>query len=298
MGYPLTFLKRAFRNLYFLMFLNGFLLASLFYFNMESVYENGLFASIKYSIDSKIDADDTPDSIVVKAMNTCHDLMNNRLPTFSNPNTQLGAEAGIFHSTSVDLMTTMGACGSFSQVLARIIEGYHYPVRIAQMKANGIFGAHNIVEVNTGRNWIVLDPTFDVCFVRPDGRLASFDDVSKNWPYYVKQVPPNYDLNYRYEDVRYTNWTKIPVLMPALKKILSFAIGAERANTFSLRTLFMNTFHVYFWFALIFEIWLILVTTRLLIKTQVFPHRDIPFTAKNLIKYIRLRQEGASSFTH
>jgi hypothetical protein len=292
MGYPLIILKRIFRNLYFLMFLNGFVLASLFYFNMESDYENGLFASIKYSIDAKIDGNDTPDSVVVKAMNACHQLMVNRLPTFANNNTKLGAEAGFFHSTSVDLMTTMGACGSYSQVLARIIESYHYPVRIAQMKANGIYGAHNIVEVNTGRYWVVLDPTFNLCFIRPDARLASFEDVSKNWAYYMKQVPTNYDMNYRYEDVRYTNWTKIPLVMPALKKLLTLAIGSERTNSFSMRTFFMNTFHVYFYFALIFEIGLVLMTARLLIKTQVFPRRDIPVTARNLIKYLRLRQDG------
>jgi hypothetical protein len=294
MGYPFIILKRIFRNLYFLMFLNGFLLASLFYFNMESDYENGLFASIKYAIDAKIDANDTPDSVVVKAMNECHFLMGNRAPTFANNYTKLGAEAGIFHSTSVDLMTTMGACGSFSQVLARILEDYHFPVRIAQMKANGIYGAHNIVEVYTGSYWVVLDPTFDLRFIRPDGRLASFDDVSKNWAFYMKQVPANYDMHYRYEDVRYANWTKIPLVMPALKKLLSLAIGSERTNTFCIRTLFMNTFHVYFYFTLFFEIGLILMTTRLLIKTQVFPRRDIPLTIRNLIKYLRPRHDGTS----
>ena len=68
--------KNLFRNLYFLMFLNGFLLASMFYFRMESTYEKGLFASIKGSIDSKLDTNDTQDSIIVKAMATCHDLMS------------------------------------------------------------------------------------------------------------------------------------------------------------------------------------------------------------------------------
>jgi hypothetical protein len=82
--------------------------------------------------------------------------------------------------------------------------------------------------------------------------------------------------------------------MPALKKLLTLAIGSERANTFSMRTLFMNTFHVYFFITLIFEIGLILMTARLAIKTQVFPRKDIPVTARNLIKYLRLRQDGTS----
>src|SRR5216684_106103 len=154
------FLKNLFRNLYFLMFLNGFLIASLFYFKMEATYEKGLFASIKNNIDSRLDNDDTQDSIVVKAMATCHELMSNRYPVFRGASL-LGPSADFFHGTAVDLMTTQGACGSYSQVMATILKTYDYPVRIAQMKANGTWAAHNIVEVKTGHGWVVLDPTFD-----------------------------------------------------------------------------------------------------------------------------------------
>src|SRR5882762_4585264 len=141
---PFNFLKTAFRNLYFLMFLNGFLLASLFYFKMEATYEKGLFGSIKTSIDNKLDTNDTQDSIIIKAMATCHDLMSNRAPVFMNMDNMLGPQADFFHGTSVDLMTTQGACGSYSQVMAMILKTYDYNVRIAQMKAEGTWAAHNI----------------------------------------------------------------------------------------------------------------------------------------------------------
>ena len=39
-------IRRVFGNLYFLTFLNGFLLASLFYFKMEANYEKELFQAI------------------------------------------------------------------------------------------------------------------------------------------------------------------------------------------------------------------------------------------------------------
>ena len=47
-------IRRVFGNLYFLTFLNGFLLASLFYFKMEANYEKELFQAIHLDISSKI----------------------------------------------------------------------------------------------------------------------------------------------------------------------------------------------------------------------------------------------------
>ena len=273
------------------MFLNGFLLASLFYFKMESTYENGLFASLKSSIDAQIDSDDTPDSVAVKAMSACYFLMQPRATSFKG---DLGPEASVFHSTAVDLMTTRGACGSYSQVLARILESYHYPVRIAQMKAQGIYGAHNLVEAQIGSRWVVLDPTYNLFFVRPDARLASFADVKNDWKFYSRQVPTGYNLDYHYEDVRYTNWTKIPIVSPAMKSVVSLFIGPERTNSFSLRTFFMNTYAVYSYVLLALYIPLFLLTVRGLLKTKVFPSPEIPVTFRNIIKYLRQRPQGTS----
>ena len=292
--YPVLIIKKAFRNLYFLMFFNGFVLASICYFKMEASYEDGLFASIKSSIDDQIDNNDTPDSVVVKSMNACHHLMNSRQATFNDKPTDLGPEANLIHSTAFDLMTTRGACGAYSQVLARIIGTYHYPVRIGQMKAYGYYGAHNVVEVNTGKYWVVLDPTFDLSFVRPDNHLASFADVRYDWAYYSKQVPAGYNNEYHYEDVRYANWTKIPILSPAMKGVLNLTMGTEKANGFCVRTLCMNTYSIYYYFLFLLYIPVFLLTIRLIIKTKVFPSQDIPFTFRNLIKYIRPRIIGAS----
>jgi hypothetical protein len=283
----LNLLKKPFGNLYFLMFLNGFLLASLFYFKMEAAYENGLFLSIKTSIDNRVDANDTQDSIVVKAMDACHTLMADRASTFKNWGT-LGPQVNFFHPASVDLMTAGGACGSYSEVLARILQTYDYPIRIAQMKANGTFAAHNIVEVKTDKGWAVLDPTFNAYFVRPDSRLASFQDVKNNWDFYAKQVPAGYDLAYRYEDVRYSNWSKVPVIFPAIKGTLNLMIGKEKADTISIRTYLLKIYTIYFYLALFLYIPVLLFTIKRIVKTQLFPSQDIPFTFNNLVKYLRL----------
>ncbi|HEY4207510.1 MAG TPA: hypothetical protein VGM31_11885 [Puia sp.] len=263
---------------------------------MEATYENGLFSSIKSSIDNSLDSDDTQDSIVVKAMTTCHILLSNRAPIFEGSHL-LGPRSDFFHATSVDLMTTQGACGSYSQVLARILKTYHYPVRIAQMKAKGVWAAHNIVEVKTQNGWAVLDPTFNVHWVRPDGKLASFDDVHRDWDYYSRQLPSDYDKQYRFDDVRYSNWTKIPVVMPAIKGILNMTIGKAKADTISMRTWFLQIYTIYFYIFLILYVPVFLFTVRRLIQTKVFPNPDIPLTFSNLIKYTRHVGRQNTEFT-
>ena len=287
------FCKRIGKNLHFLMFLNGFLLASIFYFLIQSRYENGLFTAIKSEIETHINSDDTHDSVVVKAMHTCHDLMINRAWTFGRAPIDIGPSAGIFHSTQVDLMTTKGACGSYSEVLARIITTFHYPVRIAQMKAGGVWAAHNVVEAYTGNHWVLLDPTYDLAFVQPNHQLASFNDVHGNWAYYSKQVPPGYDLRYRYEDKRYTNWSKFPLVAPILKKLTVMLSGDEYADGVSIRVMLIDTWQVYFQLALLLESLLLLATIRISIRTR-YPNRTIRITFKNLTKYFKLSTEASS----
>src|SRR5882724_2122005 len=281
-------MKRIFRNLYFLTFLNGFLLATLFYFKMEANYEQELFAAIRSNIDSKINFKDNQYSIVVKVMHACNGLLSSRSAVFSNQ-TLDGFKVDLLQPTSIDLMTARGACGSYSMVLARTLENYDFPVRIAQMKAKGIFAAHNIVEVKTEKGWVVLDPLFDIYFIKPDLTLASFLDVKNDWEYYKKQLPPKYDMNYKYEDVRYSNWEKIPVILPAIKRILDLAIGKQKADTISMRTYFLKMYDFYFYLILVLYIPVLIFTVAKLIKTKVFPQPNIPITPSNIVKYAKTR---------
>ncbi|HVS97859.1 MAG TPA: hypothetical protein VHE54_15295 [Puia sp.] len=268
MGYLLISLKRAFRNLYVLTFLNGFLLACLFFFHVLSVYESGLFNSIKSNIDATITARDNRDSVLLRSMYVCYRLMHFRQSIFAGNAGRLGPQAGIFRSTSVDLNTAEGSCGSYCEVLVRILETYHYPARIAQMKVNGTYGGHITVEAWSGDAWVALDPSYNLHYVRPDGRLASIADIRGNWDFYKKQVPSVYNPSYRYEDVRYTNWSKIPLVMPALRWVISLFLGAERTNGLSLRVFFLYVYDIYFYIVLALELALLAGTIRLRIRIR------------------------------
>jgi hypothetical protein len=281
-------IRRVFGNLYFLTFLNGFLLASLFYFKMEASYEKELFQAIHSDISSKITATDSQDSVVVKVMHVCHNLMDTRENVFQGTDFQ-GIKSEMIEPASFDLMTAKGACGSYSMVLARVLQGYNFNVRIAQMKSKGVFATHIIVEVKTNHGWVILDPLFDTYFVSPSKYLASFDEVKNNWSYYKPQLPAGYDMNYRYEDVRYSNWSKIPILLPSIKKILDLTLGKQEADQISLRTYFLRKYNLCFnIFAIIFII-VFSFTIRKLIKAKVFPRQNIPVTFSNVYKYLRQR---------
>ncbi|HEV3224947.1 MAG TPA: hypothetical protein VGZ90_18830 [Puia sp.] len=281
-------IRRVFGNLYFLTFLNGFLLASLFYFKMEANYENELFQAIHSDISSKIKTADSQDSVAVKVMHACHSLMVSRESVFEGKQFQ-GLKSDLLEPTSIDLMTARGACGSFALVLARVLQGYEFQVRIAQMKSNGVFAAHNIVEAKTGHGWVVLDPFFNVYFEKPSHQLASFEDVKENWNYYKAQLPPGYDMNFSYEDVRYSNWTKIPVILPAIKKVLDLTLGKEKADGISLRAYFLSKYNICFNIVLTLFILVFTFTFLMLIKAKVFPQKNIPITFSNIYKYFRLR---------
>jgi hypothetical protein len=248
---------------------------------MEASYEKELFHAIRTDINSKIPAGVSDDSLIVQVMHECHNLLISRVSVFEGKSFS-GFKSNLLEPTSTDLMTARGACGSYSMVLARILQGYNYPVRIAQMKANGVFADHNIVEVKTGHGWVVLDPLFDVYFVNPNHQLASFEDVHNHWNYYVQQLPPNYDNHYRYEDVRYSNWTKIPVVMPAIKKMLDKTIGKKDADLISLRTYFLRKYEICFDIALFLFLLVFSFTILQLVKSRALQQKNIPQTFSNL----------------
>ena len=289
-------IRRVFGNLYFLTFLNGFLLASLVYFKMEASYEKDLFSAIHSDISSRVNLNYSQDSLLAKVMHESHALMVNRGSVFEGKEF-IGFKSEIFEPTSIDLMTARGACGSFSIVLARILQGYKFPVRIAQMKVDGIYAAHNVVEAETSHGWVVLDPLYDVYFIKPTGQLAGFDDLKNNWGYYKTQTPVGYDLKYRYEDVRYSNWAKIPVILPAVKKMLDFTLGKQRADKISLRVYFLRKYNICFDVLMVIFIVVFSYTLVRLIKAKVFPQQNIPMTFSNLNKYFRQRFGEKNRFT-
>lgn len=258
----LLLIKKVFKNLYFLFLLNGVLLASLFFFTTEANYEKELFIVISQKIKKELPQNFTDKEYALKALETTDYLQNNRAVVFGNsPIT--GVKARFFHSSTVDLMTNDGACGSYAIVLSRILKTNDIRVRIGQMKVNGIYGGHMIVEAWIEKKWVVMDPTFGLYFKNSDGSWATFRELQANWNFYRNQTPPGYNQDYKYEAIRYTNWQKIPVITPAIKSILDAMIGKEMADSISVRPYLLRSYHKLVWLTFIIWIGVILHTVKM-----------------------------------
>jgi len=118
-------------------------------------------------------------------------------------------------------MDGKGACGSYAGVLTRTLQRSGVPSRLAQMKCGDQWGCHIVLEANINGEYAVLGPLYNTSFISQDGTLASFKEVENNWNHYKSQTLEGC----QYEDVRYTNWQKIPIVMPLIKTVLNTLIG-------------------------------------------------------------------------
>ena len=235
-----------FRNLHFLFFVNGLLLSAVFYFGTESQYETELFNAIAQKIFKDSVARNNPDTFFKRSIDMANYLIINRQIIFGDQ-TIHGVKANLLHSSTVDLMTGNGACGSASVILARILKANNFQVRIAQMQVDNVWGGHMITEVKKNDGWIVMDPLFDVYFKKPDGHFASFKEVHFNWNYFKKQLPANYPPEYNYKDVRYTNWDKYPLIGPLINKALILFMGKAKADSICIRAYLLRNYYLLFW---------------------------------------------------
>jgi hypothetical protein len=208
-----------------------------------------------------------------RLMTTINGMMYHRYEIFKGTE-KLSWKNQLFHSVDADIMYGAGACGGFSKVFSRSLSMSGYQVRIGQMKVNGTFGGHIIVEVFLPgpQKWAVIDPLFLLTFHNPkDGQWASFEEVSANWPYYRQQIKGAYVEAYAYEDVRYTNWEKLPFLGKISYNVVRFLLGENKASSFSARVWMLNKYHFYLLLLLIIYILFHVNSFRLLSQKKEQP---------------------------
>lgn len=197
--------------------------------------EDALFDRI---VAEKTASDWTDQRKLAVLTNVAHTLVKNRADIFAGRG-RPGFRERWLRSADVDLLTGSGACGSYTSVLARLLDRAGIPFRISQMYcAEGGWGCHITVDAKVEGKWVAADALYDVVYP-VDG-----ETVGENWDQYRYLLPDDYDPRYRYADIRYTNWTKIPLVMPAAKRILD-RVAPGFAKTLSLRSYVLNIYRTY-----------------------------------------------------
>jgi hypothetical protein len=242
----MKFIKAYFLQVYHSprqLLIHALLVISICYLQLESNHETALFQNIVRV--SRAETAGKHDTVLIKhLMVSINKMMHDRNDIFKNTE-QLSFKARFMQSVDADLMYGAGACGGFSKVFARALKAAGYSTRIGQMKVNGNYGGHILIEtyIPSIHKWVVMDPLFLLVFTNPKGVWASFNEVHENWNYYKKQIYYNY--NYNYAGIRYTNWSKVPVLGSLVYKFLILEKGEEAANTVSLRPYLLDHYRFY-----------------------------------------------------
>ena len=238
-------MSTKFYNLIFLtsILVVGFILGVMLFLKLSSNYEELLFNRIiaKTFESSRVLKDEEK---ALGLLESTYKLLNPRKNFFGGKE-WLSVRDKLLRSSDIQMLDG-GACGTHSHVLAKLLKQSGIPVRIAQMKCGKEYGCHIVVEAKISNKFVVLDPLYNLSFRNTKGQLASFSEVSHNWDFYKKQVPEDYEMKMKYEGVRYTNWNKIPVLMPLLKKLL-IAFFGDDAENISIRSFVLNLYITYFY---------------------------------------------------
>ncbi len=218
-------------------------LLSIGFLYLERQHEDALYHNIIRATKVNHPQASSDTAYIRKLMETINTMMYNRLAVFNNTE-ELSLKNRLFHSVDSDLMYGHGACGGFSNVLSRSLQLSGYKVRIGQMKVNGLFGGHIIVEVllPEQQRWAVIDPLFLLTFPGSDGQWADFNSIKENWTTYSGQMPADYNPAYSYDDVRYANWEKIPVAGKLIYRSLQLVLGKEKAAGISIRPFLLNKY--------------------------------------------------------
>jgi hypothetical protein len=244
-------------------------LVSIFFLSISCEYENSIYDRlVKNALPTSGQASE--EDAVLGLLHAAHSLMR--------PHTSLlhDDQNGTLRETllpSADLtLLDGGPCGSHSFVLTRMLQRAGFTARIAQMRCADLgWGCHIVVEARLSDDWAVLDPLFDLHYRNANGTLASAAEIGRNWEYFSRQVPDHYDQSRDFRGVRYTNWSKLPLLTKPAAFLVGLLTG-ENPEEVSIRSYLLNVHQVYLYVLAPAYVLLCFITILALHKKRVQEH--------------------------
>jgi hypothetical protein len=237
-------LKNKNINTFLLVIVNILILGAIFFKFVDYRYEDAIYRSLVTANWVKNDQEQTFKNL----LNLTHTIQTDRREYINELYGMNPFKSRWMRSGDIQLLDANGSCGNFSHVLAELCLHADMDVRIVQLKHQGLFGGHNIVEVLVNNKWVAADGLWKMYFINSDSTLASLEDIRANLDFFAKQIPTDYPYMNAYLEYHYTNWDKIPFLMPAIYNGLKLILGEKRTNEISLRVYFLNLHKAHFYF--------------------------------------------------
>lgn len=133
-----------------------------------------------------------------------------------------------------------GECGRNAKLFALLVRKTGTPARLAYLYRDEE-PIHVIAEVYYEEKWRVFDVGAGYYYLVNGNSFATAEDL-KNSPSLFESVVNKYKYNplYTYEDVRRTNWIKVPIVLPALYRVLKKIIG-NKVDEFDLNIAFKRS---------------------------------------------------------
>lgn len=232
-------MKKLLYNTYFLVGAHVALITCIIFMLINADYQirfyNALVARVTTSDMNEQDK-------AVALMNSSYLLVSK-----SNEILNLSIKPGIkemLFGSSEEVVAGGGTCGGFVQVAGRALKTAGYHIRIAQMKIGEVYGGHIILEVLIDGQYRVLDPSFNTVYRKNNGELATIQEINADWGYFRQQVPQRYNPADNRIEVRYTNWNKVPIIMPLLRQVLLIFLGADVVDHISIRAHLIEAYRV------------------------------------------------------
>jgi hypothetical protein len=209
-------------------------------------------------------------------------------PTYEElpPLTRLYYRFNPFHPSARDVVMRgcdyRGGCGSSSRVVMALLDASGIKSRSLILLDEDGNRIHAVVNARIGNTWAVADPLYGIVFKSQSGRLVTAEQLKRNPILFNINVLENeaYPADvFTYNNYALMNWKKIPVILPAVKWVLTKAIGEERTARIQRPKLWMYPLPA---FATLFTVFALVfwVFTRLATRKT---REDRPVEAKRII---------------
>ena len=199
-------------------------------------YEDALFDQIVAAVVQP----EWPEAQKIAALTAeTHALLKDRAKFFVNTG-YVAPRTSWLTSADVNLLDGRGVCRSHASVLGRLLDraGIHFRIVRIYFPDKGTWACHLGIEAEAEGKWRAIEPYDNIVFP------VDYLELSRHWADYKALAPAGYDPRLDQAEIHYTNWRRIPVIMPAIKKILDVT-APEFASTFSLRRYLLNAYRVY-----------------------------------------------------